>query len=184
MSDKSTRSTGRRSSDQLRRENDELRDRLEQVEATLRALTSGEADAVLVGERERVLTLESPDMPYRLAVEQMLFPAVTLTREGAVIYANRRFAEQLGMLQSELTGKALATFVSPASRPAFEALLRSVGSDDMNDARAEVTLKGDGGMPLPVCLGASALHEGAFGPCLVVTDLTMQQHYEIGRAHV
>jgi len=178
MSGKTPRSRMRDAAAQLRHENEELRSRLEQAEATLRALTSGEVDAVLVGERERVLTLETPDMPYRLAVEQMLYPAVTLTCEGAIIYANRRFAEQLGMLQSELTGKSLATFVIAASRPAFEALLRSIGSDDVNDVRAEITLKGDGGMPVPVWLGASALREGAFGPCLVVTDLTMQKHYE------
>ena len=163
---------------QLRRENEELRTRLEDAEATLRALASGEVDAVVVAERERVFTLETPDLPYRLAVEQMRDPAVTLTDDGTIIYANRRFAEQLGVLQSELAGQRLATFVTPQTRAAFEDLLRDVARAETEGARAEVTLHREGGTPIPVCLGVSTLRDGALGPSLVVCDLTIQRHYE------
>ena len=171
MSGKTTRS-------HRRNETQELRERLERAEATLQALASGEVDAVLVAEADRVFTLERPDLPYRLAVEQMLHPAVTLTEEGTIIYANRRFAEQLGVLQAELAGKPLADFVSAASRPAFEALVRDVCSSERGTIQADITLKGESGAPLPVRLGAAPLRGGALGSCVVVTDLTMQLHYE------
>src|SRR5580765_5068710 len=131
MSDKTTRF-------QRRREDQELRERLEQAEATLRALAAGEVDAVVVTEADRVFTLERPDLPYQLAVEQMLHPAVTITEAGTIIYANRRFAEQLGVLQAELAGKPLAGFVSATSRPAFEALVRDACSKGTGTIQADI----------------------------------------------
>ena len=175
---KTTRPQNRDSIERLRQENAELRSRLEHAEQTLHALAAGEVDAVVVGERERVLTLELPDMPYRLAVEQMSHPAVTLTGEGIIIYANQRFAELLGVVQSELSGKPLATFVLPASRPSFDALLRDAAGDGTGTLRTEVTLTADAGVRVSVCLGACMLREGALGPCVVVSDLTMQRQYE------
>jgi len=162
----------------LQRENESLRRRLEDAEATLRALSAGEVDAVLVAERDRVLTLEAPDVRYRLAVEQMPHPAVTLRDDGTIIYANHRFAEQLGMVQSELTGQALVAFVRPASRAAFEQLLREAGTDPVGCAQADIALEAQGARPLTVCLSASLLHGGALGSCVVVTDVTLHRQYE------
>ena len=178
MSSPRAQRTPRASIDTLRRENETLRARLEEAEATLRALAAGEVDAVVVGAQEHVLTLEAPDLPYRLAVERILHPAVTLTSEGRIIYANRRFAEQLGVLQVELAGKPLAAFVSAASRRAFETLLRDACSDAVGSVQADITFEGESGQPLPVRLGANTLQGGALGECVVVTDLTMQRHYE------
>lgn len=173
-----TRPAPRDAADRLRQENEELRRRLERAEETLHALSAGEVDAVVISGRERVMTLELPDMPYRLAVEQMHHPAVTLTQDGTIIYANRRFAELLGALQSELAGKLLATFVSPTSRPTFEAMLEGGGRDHAGSAEADVTLQGQTGRLVPLCLGVSALTDGALGSCLLVYDLTAQRHYE------
>jgi signal transduction histidine kinase len=177
MSGKTARPPARGELERLRTENEQLRERVERAEDTLRALSAGEVDAVVLADRERVLTLEQPDLPYRLAVEQMTHPAVTLTESGTIIYANRRFAELLGALQSELAGKALAAFANPSSRGTLEGLLRDV-RNDAGPTRADITLEGMAGTPLPRCLGATMLREGAFGCCLVVTDLTMERHYD------
>ena len=152
-----------------------LRQRLEEAEATLRALTNGEIDAVVIGERDRVLTLEMPEMPYRLAVEQMQYPAVTLTHQGTVIYGNRRFADLLGLPVESLPGQTLAFFVAPESRAAFQRLL----TDGMhNETRANVTIQRDPEHAIAVHLGAAPLREGALGACVIVTDLTSLRHYE------
>jgi PAS domain S-box-containing protein len=163
--------------DQLHEENESLRQRLTDAEETLRALAAGEVDAVVVGERDRdrVLTLELPDMPYRFAVEQMLHPAVTLTHSGTIIYGNRRFAELLGMPVEALPGQPLSSFVSPGSRAAFETLLMECGSGETS---AEVTMQGDSGTPVVMYLGATPMRTGALGACVVVTDLTSVRHYE------
>ena len=99
---------------QLLRENEDLRHRLEEAEDTLRALRTGEVDAVFVeAGREQVYTLETADKPYRLLVEQVPQGAATLTADGAIIYCNRRFAELLGRPLHSLLGKPIGGFVAP-----------------------------------------------------------------------
>jgi len=163
--------------DQLYEDNQSLRRRLVEAEATLRALTTGEVDALVIGDRDRdrVLTLEMPDMPYRLAVEQMLHPAVTLTQSGTIIYGNRRFADLLGMPVESLPGQPLSSFVSPASRAAFQRLLIECGNAD---SHAEVTMLRDSDDAVDVYLGATPMRAGALGACIVVMDLTSVRHYE------
>src|SRR5688500_19419272 len=74
---------------------EDLKARLADAEDTLHAIRSGEVDALLISDAtgERVYTLRSADAPYRALVEQMQEGAATVSREGALVYANRRFAE-------------------------------------------------------------------------------------------
>jgi len=161
---------------QLLRENEDLRQRMEEAEDALRALRAGEVDAVLVeGEREQVYTLETADQPYRLLVEQVPQAAATLTADGAIVYCNRRFAELLGRPLKSLLGKAIDRFVAPESRPLLKDLLRD---GQTAEAQGDVHLQRADGTSVPVYLGVSALQEGALGLCLMVTDLSEQRHYQ------
>ena len=59
--------------DQLRAENEELRARLEEAEDTLRAIRSGEVDALVVSgaSGEQIFTLQGAEHIYRLLIEDM-----------------------------------------------------------------------------------------------------------------
>ncbi|MGH8579088.1 MAG: PAS domain-containing protein [Gammaproteobacteria bacterium] len=161
---------------QLLQKNEDLRRRLEEAEEALGAIRAGEVDAVLVeAEREQVYTLETTDKPYRLLVEQVPHAAATLTAEGTIIYCNRRFADLLIRPLHSLIGKPIQGFVTPDSRPFFEALLREGQAAEL---QGEVTLQRADGTLVPAYLGVSALREGALGLCLMVTDLTEQRHYQ------
>ncbi len=162
--------------DQLLQENEDLRRRLEEAEDALRALRTGEADAVLVeAGGEQVFTLESADNPYWLLVAQMPHPAATLTTDGTIISCNRRFADLLLRPLPSLPGQPIHGFVTPDGRPVLEALLRDSLAAD---ARGEVPLQRADGAPVPTYLGVRALREGALGLCLIVTDLTELRHYQ------
>jgi PAS domain S-box-containing protein len=161
--------------DQLLRENEELRRRVEEAEEAVRALSAGEVDAVLVHmEREQVYTLESVEKPYRLLIEQVSAAAATLTCEGEIIHGNQRFADLLGEGRESLAGRPICEFVAPESRGTVESLLREGAS-----ARAEagVVLRQGNGSTVSAHLGVSLLREGALGSCLVVVDLTEHRHY-------
>ena len=69
--------------------------RLKTAEETLRAIQSGEVDALMVSGRrgEQVVSLKGGEPAYRMLVEAMSEGAATLSRNGAVLYCNRRFAE-------------------------------------------------------------------------------------------
>ncbi|MFL6224349.1 MAG: PAS domain-containing protein, partial [Actinomycetes bacterium] len=167
--------------DELLRENEELRRRLEEAEDAVRAIRAGEVDAVLVGAGpEQVYTLEAPHQAYRLVVERMLHAAATLTAEGVVIYANRRLADLLDRPVPALIGKPVHAFVAPDDWPPLDALLRDGRAAE---AQGEVILRRADGTPLPLYLGVGPLREGALGLCLTLADLTEQrQYHELQRA--
>ena len=155
----------------------ELRRRLEEAEDTIRALRSGEADALLVAsDREQVFTLESADKPYWLMVGQMPDPAAILTADGVVLSCNQGFANLVGREPVRaLAGESMLSFVADHVRPDVEALLRSGLA---RDTQGDVPLSRPDGAPLTAHFGIRSLREGAFGFCLLVVDLTTQQHYQ------
>src|SRR5690349_470651 len=104
----------------LLQENAELRARLEEAEETLRAIQSGEVDALVMG--DQVYSLKGAETPYRVLVEAMNESAATLLPDGTIYYCNGRLAELLGRPPGSLIGTALRSLVAPADQPKFDAL--------------------------------------------------------------
>jgi PAS domain-containing protein len=84
-----------KSKEQLMTENEELRSRLIEMEEAIHAIRNGEVDAIMVyGDKgEQVYSVSSAETPYRTFIEKMSEGAVTLTREGTILFCNQRFAE-------------------------------------------------------------------------------------------
>jgi len=162
--------------EQLLEENQELRRRAEEAEEILRALHSGEADAILVeGDREQVYVLGTADDSYRLMIEHLPYGAATLTPDGAVIQINASFIEMMKVAPEYVLGKPISGFIAPDSVPAMQALMR----DGLRgDTKREIVFKRGDGTSVPVYLCAKPSKEGARGVCLVITDVTEQRHYE------
>ena len=104
-----------------------LRVRLAEAEDTLNAIRHGEVDALLIvdGSGERVYTLRGADAPYRALVEQMHEGAVTLTVEGAVVYANRSFARLVDVPLEQVIGASINRFVVAEDHVVLDPLVRS-----------------------------------------------------------
>src|SRR5690349_9457849 len=83
-----------------------LKSQLDEAEATLEAIRTGEVDAVVVysDEGERVYTLKGADQPYRIFVEQMNEGALTLSKDGVVLYGNQSAARLCGLPLEKLIG--------------------------------------------------------------------------------
>lgn len=159
--------------DRLVAENERLRRRLEEAEDAIRAIREGEVDALLVErEREQIYTLESVDKPYRLLVEQMPQSGATLTTDGQIIYCNRRFCELLKRPAHSLFGSTIRSFIVPESRPKLDELLQE---GQRAEIQGEIIFERADGTTVPVYMSVTALHEGALGLCLILSDLTDQQ---------
>jgi PAS domain S-box-containing protein len=93
---------------------DDLRSRLAEAEDTLRALRSGEVDALVVDGNcgAQVFTLKSAAEPYRLLVEQMREGALTLSLEGIVLYSNEAFANIVGKGVPRIIGSSMLKYLS------------------------------------------------------------------------
>lgn len=149
-----------------------LRRRLEEAEETLRAITSGEVDALVVNTRmgERIFTLQGADTPYRIAVENINEGTLTLSSEGTILYSNNYFA---GMVQNDLNkviGTCFFNFVSPDNREKVNDMLGQESS------RAEVSLLSAKDIVIPAFLAIKRIpFEDQVSVCAVVTDLTEQK---------
>jgi PAS domain S-box-containing protein len=154
---------------------DALRARLQTAEETLAAIRSGEVDALMVfGQRgEQVVTLKGGEPAYRMLVEAMSEGAVTLSRDGAVLYSNRKFAEIIRRPPGKVVGLAVHSLVKEKERDRFGALLATA---QKAVAKGEFNLRSGDGSPVPVHLSVTRFR-GYEGHTLgmVVTDLSEQK---------
>jgi len=151
---------------------EELEARLAEAEETLRAIRSGEVDAIVMATSagERVFTLQGAERPYRRLVEVMNEGAATVSPQGTVRYCNARFAAMLGRPPEEVMGSAMRDHVPPDGVDRFDALVRRAWAGDA--ARDELTLSRRHGSSIPVYLAVSAVPEDDPVLCVVATDLT------------
>ena len=91
----------------------ELEVRLEESEETLRAIRTGEVDALVVAgpEGEKVFTLEGADHPYRVLVQEMHEGTVTLDPGGLILYSNPQFAAMIGLPVQHVMGARMERFL-------------------------------------------------------------------------
>jgi len=110
---------------QLIIENEELHSRLAETEEALIAIRSGEVDAIVVSgtKGEQVYSISSAETPYRTFIEEMNEGAVTLSKEGLIIYCNRKFAGLVRQPIERVIGSYFKRFIIPIDRPKFEKLL-------------------------------------------------------------
>jgi len=160
-------------------ENEDLRARLDEAEETLSAIRSGEVDALVVSGvgGEQIFTLKGADRSYRILIEDMNEGALTLTTEGIILYANRRFAEMLKTPLEKVIGSSISTWVAPDSQPILQSLLRK-GVDEK--CHEQLVLSAGDGTEVPIKLSVSNLpiNEIPDTLCMVTTDLTEQKRSE------
>jgi len=164
-------------------ENGRRRARLEELEETLRAIRSGEVDALVVetaGE-DRVFTLTSADQTYRLMVEQMQAGAATLSHDGVVLYGNPFLAALLGLPVESILGAPLSDFLDEQGAVSMSRLLRAA---ENGVSRGEASFR-RGGISVPTQVSLTPLSlEGAPVYCMIVTDLTERRRREEERAQL
>jgi len=149
--------------------------RLKTAEETLRAIQSGEVDALMVSGRhgEQVVSLKGGEPAYRMLVEAMSEGAATLSRNGAVLYCNRRFAELMSRPQEKIIGVAVQSLLAKTERHRFEAFLAEA---QKAVAKGEFNLRCRDGSLVPVYLSLNRF-PGYKGHALgmVITDLSEQK---------
>lgn len=148
----------------------ELTTRLEEAEETIRAIRSGEVDAIVVQGPggEKVFTLQGADHIYRVFVERMNEGAAVLSSGHTVLHCNRRFAGLVGAGIQSVVGAAMPSLVWPEDRARLEALLRQA---IQRPCRGEIRLQSKEGTLLPVRLSLNPLRPGGTRAiCLIASD--------------
>jgi PAS domain S-box-containing protein len=156
-----------------------LRERLATSEETLRAIQEGEVDALVVStpQGEKIFTLQSADLSYRLLVEQMPQGAATISTEGTILYCNKSFAKLLQKSLEKLIGSEFDLLIAPQDQTLFQSLINQAAKD--GEKSVELLLINSNNVQIPVYLSINYLKlDKSTVYCVVITDLTAQKDYE------
>lgn len=156
--------------EQLIIENKELHSRLVEIEEALTAIRNGELDAIMVSGKkgDQVYSVSSAETPYRTFIEEMREGAVTLTKEGTILYCNKRFAEIVKTPYRKVIGSSLMRFISPVDNPKLDSFLDQ-SAHDKQDVLI-VSLKNKSYLRLSIHLLPAYLQGENY--ILIATDIT------------
>ena len=150
----------------------ELEARLAEAEAALRAIRSGEVDAITVSTPagEQVYSLRGAEWPYRLMIEAMNEGAVTIAADGLVLDRNRSFANLTRTDQRTIIGSSLLAYFADRDK---DIVARTLREERGSNSRARASLRTVDGALVPVSVATHILANDDTPTIIVVTsDLT------------
>jgi len=149
---------------------EELRSRLTEMEDALRAIRNGEVDAIMVSgnKGEQVYSISSAETPYRTFMEKMSEGAVTLKKDGTILFCNQRFAEIVQSPYERVIGTSLKRFIAPDDITKIDPFLAQI-NHDQHDVLI-VTLTNTIYLRLSIHLLPSHLHGDHY--ILIATDIS------------
>ncbi len=118
--------------EQILIENKELHSRLVEIEDALTAIRNGEVDAIMVsGDKgDQVYSVSSAETPYRTFIEEMSEGAVTLTKDGIIVYCNQRFAKIVQSPYEQVIGSSLKRYIAPNDNSKIDDFLAQMTHDN------------------------------------------------------
>jgi len=161
--------------DELVTQIEELQARLNEAEDTLEAIRRGEVDAFIVknGNDHELYTLKSADHTYRVFIEQMTEGAVTLNKEGIVLYSNSSFADMINIPLIKVLGFPFENFIPGEFKDSINEL---ISSGWLQESKAEISLCGIDNKKIPVLLSMNTLEiDGGEALSILITDLSFQK---------
>ena len=161
----------------LKDELNRLRAELAEANDTLHAIRTGQIDALIVnGESgHSVFTLKSADRAYRLFIEQMTEGAVTLNKDGLIIYSNSQFATLVEKPLTKVMGNYFSDFIDENDIPLFNEFLAKGWSTKV---KCELRLKG-ASKSIDVQMSFNTLEmDDDISLSVIITDLTQQKETE------
>jgi len=157
---------------------EELQQQLQEANETIEAIRTGQIDALVVknGNGHQLYTLKSADQTYRVFIEKMKEGAVTLNKDGIILYSNSQFASMVNLPLTKVIGLSFSDFISGDSRESFNTLLLHGWK---SDSKGEIYLMNQHNEPVPFLLTFTSLEldEGR-ALSIILTDLTTQKETE------
>jgi two-component system, OmpR family, phosphate regulon sensor histidine kinase PhoR len=156
----------------------ELKMQLEEAHDTIEAIRTGQVDALVVQGEDghQLYTLKSADQTYRVFIEKMNEGALTLNRDGTILYSNSRFAEMVMADLSKVVGMSFLDFVVAEQKENFKKIIEGAWS---SDTKGEVLLEKDGigNTAFLFSINTLELDEGT-ALSIILADLTRQKESE------
>jgi PAS domain S-box-containing protein len=159
---------------ELMRELEETRRQLYEALETIDAIRTGQIDAIVVQNDSihQLYTLQTADQAYRVFIERMTEGALTLSRQGIILFANSQFSEMTGLPLSAIIGLPFEQFIAENNRPFYQKLF-TTSWDSYCKGEVEIVYK-ERRTPVQLSLTALELAAG-ISLSVIITDLTLQK---------
>ena len=162
----------------LLRELEQTRMELYGANATIDAIRNGEVDALVV-EMEKgheLFAIKSLNQTYRLFIEKMNEGAVTINKEGTILYGNSEFASIVNTRLDKVIGFPLIDFVPLEYK---EICTKIIDDGWESDCRREISFQNNKGELVPFLLSVASLEldEGT-ALSIIFTNLSFQKENE------
>ena len=167
--------SGEPTKEQLAAELAELRLQLEDANDTIYAIRTGMVDAFVVhgADGHQLYTLKSADQTFRVLIEKMQEGAVTLNKNGIILYCNSSFADMAAIPLDKVIGTHFNQFIKGIT---FDGLTDIIVEGQFTDYKTEDILMRADGSILPVLLSLTNLSlEDGTALSVICTDLTSQK---------
>jgi two-component system phosphate regulon sensor histidine kinase PhoR len=148
---------------------------LEEANDTIHAIKSGQVDALILNREQghQIFTLSTADQAFRIFIEQMTEGAITLNREGVILYNNSSFANLVGMPLEKIIGRPFDLFINPEAQNDWAYTIVNAWN---NDLKMESMLLHTGGVLVPVILSLKTLQlADGLAMSIILTDLSLQK---------
>jgi two-component system CheB/CheR fusion protein len=161
--------------EKLTAEINELRCQLDEANDTIHAIRTGLVDAFVVqgAEGNQLYTLKNTDQTFRVLIEKMQEGAITLNKEGVILYCNSCFAQMTGVALDKVIGRHFNTFIKGYTA----GYLSNIASEgQFTDYKIEDVLLGPNEENIPVLLSLTNLNlEDGTALSIICTDITAQK---------
>ena len=170
--------------EQILLENQKLTDELEELREIIRAVKSGEVDALVIQTvtGDKVFTLKSADVTYREVIEDMKEGTALLADDNTVLYCNCSFGNMTKTPINKIIGTNIQNYVAPTHAENFLKLIEQ-GKTGGGKQVSGIALRASDNTLIQTQVSVNTLHlENEHQTTyLVVTDLTEHMQEDVKR---
>ena len=154
-----------------------LQEKLNESNSIIDAIRQGDVDALVVNTNgvPQLYSLETADYTYRLLIEKFRQGALSIAKNGLILYCNDYFAKLVNTPSEKIIGNYIQEYFENASQfvTLIEALKYGLNTH-------EIFFKSDGGSPttFPAYISLTDLEPSVDAIGIVVIDLTEKKKHE------
>nr|WP_294937135.1 PAS domain-containing sensor histidine kinase [uncultured Flavobacterium sp.] len=165
--------------EKLEKENEALQQQLSEAQETIASIEAGSIDALVHTDKKglTIYTDKTADKTYRTLIEKMHEGAVTLNKEGIVLYCNSHFAQMINLPLEKVIGTKFTNFIDDDYKEHFDALEKKGWSNYVKD---EIYLKADVRIVMPVLISINTIEiDNTVVLSIILTDLTARNRTQM-----
>ncbi len=161
--------------EKLTLENKALLQQLREATESIAAIKEGNIDALVIADKEayKIFTEKTADKIYRILVETMHEGAVTLSKDGTILFCNSNFAHTIKQPLQKAIGSKFIDYIDSASKRRFETVFAN--QSWQGHQQVELKINPRTGDDVYVLMSVSTLTwENNSVISIIITDLTTQ----------